>query len=323
MFQPLLLIAALSACFSTSLAKKAMKPFPAWQQQPAISLPQQTKEPELLTQGRDAYRKGEFENALSSLRQAVESALAPEYRAIALYYLGRSYYSLDRYAEAQACYNQLLTETPAFVLARYELGKVFLAQKDFAQATEQYAKLKQTNQLLQAEANRRAEALAKDPAAQQQTETDTFIVTAITRMAQSEADNLAVYLADLFPSEEATRYQINVLPAYPGAPTTETPIQRPPDQMGKEGVGRPTILSREKARYTEAARYNCVQGTVVLSVVFGADSKLKDIRVIRGLPDGLTRKAIEAAMKLRFQPATKDGVPVSVRGNLEYSFNLF
>ena len=85
---------------------------------------------------------------------------------------------------------------------------------------------------------------------------------------------------------------------------------------------RPTILYREKAKYTKEAKDNKVEGTVVLSVVFGADGQLGDIRVIRGLPHGLTQKAIEATSKIRFEPAMKDGQPVSVRGNIEFSFNL-
>jgi TonB family protein len=95
------------------------------------------------------------------------------------------------------------------------------------------------------------------------------------------------------------------------------------EEMGKNGVGRPTILSREKAKYTEEARQNKVQGTVVLSVIFQADGRITNIRTIRGLPDGLTEKAIEAAQKIRFQPATKNGQAVSVRGNLEFTFNLY
>jgi len=85
---------------------------------------------------------------------------------------------------------------------------------------------------------------------------------------------------------------------------------------------RPTILYREKAQYTQEAKDNKVEGTVVLSVVFGVDGQIGDIRVIRGLPHGLTQKAIEAASKIRFEPAMKDGRPVSVRGALEYSFKL-
>ena len=86
---------------------------------------------------------------------------------------------------------------------------------------------------------------------------------------------------------------------------------------------RPTILYREKAKYTEEARQNKVQGTVTLQVVFNLNGSITDIKVIRGLPDGLTEKAIEAAKKIRFNPAVKNGSPVSVRGQLEFSFNLY
>jgi TonB family protein len=86
---------------------------------------------------------------------------------------------------------------------------------------------------------------------------------------------------------------------------------------------RPTILYREKAQYTKEAKDNKVEGTVVLGVVFGVDGQISDIRVIRGLPHGLTENAIIAAKKIRFEPAMKDGRPVSVRGNIEFSFNLY
>ena len=85
---------------------------------------------------------------------------------------------------------------------------------------------------------------------------------------------------------------------------------------------RPTILYTEKAQYTKEARDNKTEGTVLLSVVFGADANLSSFRVVRALPDGLTEKAIEAARKIRFKPAEKDGKPVSVRGNLEYTFRV-
>jgi TonB family protein len=85
---------------------------------------------------------------------------------------------------------------------------------------------------------------------------------------------------------------------------------------------RPTIIYKEKGRYTEEARQNRIEGTVVLNVVFRADGRITNIRVVRGLPDGLTEKAIEAARRIRFDPAVKDGVPVSVQGNIEFAFVL-
>jgi TonB family protein len=86
---------------------------------------------------------------------------------------------------------------------------------------------------------------------------------------------------------------------------------------------KPTILYREKAKYTEDARLNKVEGTVVLTIVFGADGRIHDIRTVRGLPHGLTESAIEAARKIRFHPAVQDGKPTPVRATLEFSFALY
>ncbi len=86
---------------------------------------------------------------------------------------------------------------------------------------------------------------------------------------------------------------------------------------------RATIIYKERAKYTEAARENRIQGTVVLSLVFGADGRIDDVRVVHGQPYGLTEEAIAAAYKIRFNPATREGRPVSVRSRLEYNFTLY
>jgi tetratricopeptide (TPR) repeat protein len=86
---------------------------------------------------------------------------------------------------------------------------------------------------------------------------------------------------------------------------------------------RPTILYREKARYTEEARQTKVSGTVDLQVIFRSDGALVIQRVIEYLPYGLTLTAVDAASKVQFKPAIKDGAPVSVRGPLTYTFNIY
>jgi TonB family protein len=85
---------------------------------------------------------------------------------------------------------------------------------------------------------------------------------------------------------------------------------------------QPRILAKERAKYTEEARQHGIRGAVLLSVVFGADGRIYDIQIIRGLPHGLTETAIEAARKIRFRAAVKNGAPVNVRMQLEYNFNL-
>lgn len=86
---------------------------------------------------------------------------------------------------------------------------------------------------------------------------------------------------------------------------------------------RPTILYKERAKYTEEARQNKVQGTVVLSLIFGADGRIYDVRVVHSLPSGLTEEAILAAQKIRFAPAVRNGRPVNIRMQLEYNFMLY
>lgn len=85
---------------------------------------------------------------------------------------------------------------------------------------------------------------------------------------------------------------------------------------------QPRILSKVKAAYTEEARQNGIRGAVILNVVFGADGHIYNIQIIRGLPQGLTETAIEAAKKIKFRPAIKNGTPVNVRMQVVYEFNL-
>lgn len=86
---------------------------------------------------------------------------------------------------------------------------------------------------------------------------------------------------------------------------------------------KPTVLYREKAKYTEDARLNKVEGSVLLTIVFGADGRIHDIRTVRGLSHGLTESAIEAAQKIRFHPAVQNGKPMPVRATLEFNFALY
>jgi len=93
--------------------------------------------------------------------------------------------------------------------------------------------------------------------------------------------------------------------------------------LGKEVDTKARLMNRPEPNYTENARRHKVNGIVVLKCVFAADGTVKNIRIVEGLPDGLTEKAIEAAHKIKFVPAMKDGKPVSMWMQLEYNFNLY
>ena len=83
------------------------------------------------------------------------------------------------------------------------------------------------------------------------------------------------------------------------------------------------VISKPEPWYTEDARQAGITGTVVLRVVLSSTGEVTNIRVIRGLPKGLTENAIEAARHLRFIPGVKDDHFVSYWVQLEYNFSLY
>src|SRR5262245_47743944 len=103
----------------------------------------------------------------------------------------------------------------------------------------------------------------------------------------------------------------------------KTASMQPSAVEGATSSLRPKIIYREKAKYTKEGRDNLTHGTVELSVVFRADGSISDFKVVNGLADGLTENAIEAAKKIRFEPAIKNGQPVNVRATLEFAFHLY
>jgi TonB family protein len=66
-----------------------------------------------------------------------------------------------------------------------------------------------------------------------------------------------------------------------------------------------------------------LSGTVKLLLVLSADGTVKHILVLQPSHQPLTESAIEAARKIRFEPAIKDGHPVSSVLMMEYGFNTY
>ena len=93
--------------------------------------------------------------------------------------------------------------------------------------------------------------------------------------------------------------------------------------LGKEVDRKARLGMKPEPSYTESARVNQIAGTVVLRVFFSSNGMVTNIRVLSGLPNGLTEKAIDVARKIKFLPAIKDGKYVSMWMQLEYNFNLY
>ena len=92
--------------------------------------------------------------------------------------------------------------------------------------------------------------------------------------------------------------------------------------ISKEVDVKIRLLTKPEPIYTEDARKKRVEGTVVLRAIFSKTGRVENIRIVSGLPDGLTDRALQAAKQIRFIPAMKDGKYVSIWMQLEYNFNL-
>ena len=57
-------------------------------------------------------------------------------------------------------------------------------------------------------------------------------------------------------------------------------------------------------------------------MLFGSDGVVKQVRILKGLPDGLNEEALRTAYQITFTPAMKDGQPVAYWQTLEMNFNL-
>lgn len=86
---------------------------------------------------------------------------------------------------------------------------------------------------------------------------------------------------------------------------------------------RAEITSKPEPLYTEQARQLGISGTVRLRMVLSFDGKVRHILVVAGLKGGLTEMAVEAARRIKFTPATKDGRPVSQFVTIEYNFHVY
>jgi TonB family protein len=88
------------------------------------------------------------------------------------------------------------------------------------------------------------------------------------------------------------------------------------------GITNPRAIYTPQPQYTEEARNAKWQGSVMLSVVVDETGTPRQIKVTQALGLGLDEKAIEAVSQWKFQPGTKNGVPVQVQSQIEVTFRL-
>ncbi len=83
------------------------------------------------------------------------------------------------------------------------------------------------------------------------------------------------------------------------------------------------ILKKAPPGYTDNARQNNITGTIRLAVLFSETGRVTYTLILKGLGGGLNEQAIKAARAIKFEPAKKDGKPISQIKTVEYSFSIY
>lgn len=98
-------------------------------------------------------------------------------------------------------------------------------------------------------------------------------------------------------------------------------VAQPPALHPGLGIVAPFVLAKTPPLYTDEARMAKLEGSVLLSLVVGADGQPRDIQVARPLGLGLDESAVENVRAWQFKPGTRNGTPVAVVVNEEVFFH--
>ena len=83
------------------------------------------------------------------------------------------------------------------------------------------------------------------------------------------------------------------------------------------------ITSKPRAEYTDEARLRCIDGIVELQVTFFANGRTGNIKILKGLEYGLSKKAVEAAKLIKFEPEIKKHRAVTIARKVSYTFIIY
>jgi len=87
-------------------------------------------------------------------------------------------------------------------------------------------------------------------------------------------------------------------------------------------IVRPEKTHAPQPSYTEVARKTRTQGTVILQAVIDREGNVSELKVLKGLPMGLTEESLKTVKNWKYTPATLHGKPISVYLTLTVHFKL-
>jgi TonB family protein len=101
----------------------------------------------------------------------------------------------------------------------------------------------------------------------------------------------------------------------------KVPPGSPPLRVGGD-VKSPVLLHRVEPVYPAQAKADRIEGVVILEAVIDRTGHVRNVYVLKPLPEGLSEAATAAVKQWTFAPGTLNGAPIDVLYNLSIVFHL-
>jgi protein TonB len=139
----------------------------------------------------------------------------------------------------------------------------------------------------------------------------------VLRLERRDERALRVRFADGLDSAPTAQETWTLRSAQPEQPTEVVPALPIVNDSSRSGGGYiyveelPEAIEKTPPAYPPAARAGGVEGQVLVQALIGKDGRVRDIRVIRSVPQ-LDAAAVACVRQWRFKPALSKGEPIEV-----------
>ena len=155
-----------------------------------------------------------------------------------------------------------------------------------------------------------------------------YVLTAASRTKDSPVAKRFLESMKYTPGSKTPSPDVHRLSTLPRSPVNIKTKDFEPASVSKPPVtadpdSKPlVIISKPIASFTNSALTKNVGGTVRFRIDFGANGFTPLIEVHETLSAGLSRQALFAALRLKFLPAEKAGIPITKKSFIEYQFEI-
>lgn len=190
--------------------------------------------------------------------------------------------------------SQEIAANPRNSLAHYNLGRIFLRQRNYQSAGNEFREALQGD--------------LQPPSVESDAHRSLANIFELTGQRERALNELR--LAERTGDALNLAIAVNDLPVPPGS-----------FRIG-DGVTVPELVSQITPQYSAEARVAGLEGTVVIAAVIGSDGIPRDPKVVTSLGLGLDEAALQAVVNWRYRPGERNGAPVAVFTAIAVDFNL-